>query len=399
MKTLYIECKAGVAGDMLMAALWDICEKQQQFTEKMNGLMEGLHVRLDKKLCGGIECAAAHVTIHGVSEESGGHSRQHDEHHEGEHAHHHHQHTSLGHIRDIIDGLDVSWRVKENAAKIYDMIAAAESRAHGTEAEQVHFHEVGALDAVADIVGVCYLMELIAPEHVVVSPINLGNGTVKTAHGILPVPAPATAELVRGIPSYLSDTDMELCTPTGAALVRFFGNEFAKTPDMVIEKTGYGAGTRDTGGLNCVRCFLGESSEKDRTSEAAELSANVDDMTAEQLGYACGRLMEEGALDVFFTPVYMKKNRPAYMITCLCLPEKQAKFARLMLRYTSTFGVRARRCDRYCMDGSFFQRRTKYGTICVKKGNGYGIEKEKPEFEDVARLADEHKGAPSEIIK
>ena len=124
--------------------------------------------------------------------------------------------------------------MKENAAKIYDMIAAAESRAHGTEAEQVHFHEVGALDAVADIVGVCYLVELIAPEHVVVSPINLGNGTVKTAHGILPVPAPATAELVRGIPSYLSDTDMELCTPTGAALVRFFGNEFAKTPDMVI---------------------------------------------------------------------------------------------------------------------------------------------------------------------
>ena len=289
-------------------------------------------------------------------------------------------------IENIINGLNVSDKVKADALAVYGLIAEAESRAHGKPVTDIHFHEVGTMDAVADIAGVCVLLEQIAPDRIIVSPLATGYGQVRCAHGILPVPAPATASIIEGIPTYSGDVEGELLTPTGAALLRHFAGSFGSRPVMTIEKTGYGMGRKDFAKANMLRTFIG--SEEDEGDKVIELKFNVDDMTGEETGYATGVLMENGALDVFTTPVFMKKNRPGLLFTVLVKPEDKEKFARLIFENTTTIGIRYNAMDRFRLARREEKVMTKYGEVRVKVSEGFGVTKVKPEYDDVSEAAD-----------
>jgi uncharacterized protein (TIGR00299 family) protein len=297
----------------------------------------------------------------------------------------------MGDIAAILAGLKVSQTVKEHGLAVYRLIAAAESRAHGRPVTEIHFHEVGNLDAVADIITVCLLLEELAPDRIIVSPIHVGSGFVRCAHGILPVPAPATAYILMGIPSYGGKIRGELCTPTGAALLRHFADDFGPMPEMRVNKIGYGMGKKDFEAANCVRVFLGESGEYagGPNGYAAQLQCNIDDMTGEALGFACRQLMAAGARDVFTTAAGMKKDRPGVLLTCVCDPAKANYFAALLLRYTTTFGVRKAVLSRYMLERESAVKQTSFGKVRLKTGKGYGVTKAKLEYEDVAALARE----------
>ena len=289
-------------------------------------------------------------------------------------------------MRGIIDGLALPEKVKRDAAAVYGLIAKAESEVHGTAVEQIHFHEVGTLDAVADVTGVCALMDLLKPDRVVVSPIHVGSGLVRCAHGTLPVPAPATARILEGVPTYGGEIRGELCTPTGAALLRHFADDFGGMPAMRVQRIGYGMGTRDFEWANCVRAMLGES-EDAANGDVVEIRCNLDDMTGEAIGFAMEALMDAGALDVYAVPVQMKKGRPGTMLCCLCRREEERRFAELMLRHTTSIGVRCQTLRRYTLDREAVSLQTPYGAVRGKRSAGYGVERVKPEFDDLAGIA------------
>ena len=286
--------------------------------------------------------------------------------------------------------------MRAHARAVYDAIADAEAKAHGCPAGDVHFHEVGALDAVADVAGVCYAMYLLRPEKVVVSPVHVGSGTVRCAHGIMPVPAPATANLLQGAPFYGGEVKGELCTPTGAALLVHFADSFGPMPVMLGQDVGIGIGTKQFEQANCVRVFLGESMNPGADVPAekiTELVCNIDDMTPEALAFACSRLLELGALDVYTIPGIMKKGRPGHVLTVLCAPDQEEETARNILEQTTTNGVRVRRCGKYFLKPGSRTVQTKWGEVRVKTASAFGITHEKPEYEDVAALAKEN-GVP-----
>ena len=375
MRTLYLDCGMGAAGDMLTAALLALYKDQEGFLREINTALDGRAVvsaAPDVKC--GVQGLHVSVVING------------DE--EGEELKHHHHHTSIGEIRDFLRAAPVSEKVRADALAVFDSIAAAEAAVHGKEMENIHFHEVGSIDAVADVLGVCLLVEKLAPEAVLASPVNVGGGTVKCAHGVLPVPAPATERLLRGIPYYEGEIKTELCTPTGAALLRHFVQRFADQPQMRVERTGYGTGKKDFGRLNAVRALLGETGNEGET--LVQLACNVDDMTGEELGFAMEQLFAAGALDVWTTPIGMKKSRPAVLLTCLCTEEKREALLRALFQNTATLGVRETRCLRHTLERAFSTAATPYGEIRVKTARGYGVERSKAEFEDLARLAREH---------
>ena len=384
MKTLYLECAMGAAGDMLMAALYELCEEKEKFLRDMNGLIPGVSLEAERATRQGIAGTHMRVLVSGQEE---GHGRHHDH----GHGHHHHEHRSLADIQTMIDAFPLPEAVRENAKSIYGRIAEAESRAHGVSVGEVHFHEVGALDAVADVTGVCYLMYLLAPDAVAASPVTVGSGTVRTAHGLLPVPAPATARLLEGVPIAPGDIAAELCTPTGAALLRHFSGGFGPMPAGAVLGCGYGCGTKDFPRANCLRAFLLETAETagGPNDAVTELKANIDDMTGEALGFALERLLAAGALDVSYVPAQMKKNRPGVLLTCLCRPADADRLAAEILRHTATFGVRRTDCSRYALTASWEERETPAGTVPYKVGTGYGVTRRKPEYEALARLARE----------
>ncbi len=401
MKTLYIECNMGAAGDMLMAALLELLETQEDFLHRLNHLMpEGVSVHLTPSEKCGVNGSHVHVLVHGAEEGEGahhhgtnhghdhGHTHFHDHPHSQDHAH---PHSGLSDIEAMIDAMEISETVKTDAKAVYQLIAEAESKVHGKKVEQVHFHEVGTLDAVADVVGTCLLMEEIGPQRIVVSPVHVGCGSVQCAHGQLPVPAPATALLLAGLPIYGGTVEGELCTPTGAALLKYFGDAFAVMPAMTVEKIGYGMGTKDFADRpNCVRVLLGHSEEEMQPptqEDVIELAANIDDMTGEELGFAMERLLAEGALDVYFEQIVMKKSRPAVKLVCMCQVAQQETFAAQILKYTTTIGVRASQCRRFVMDRHTEKRQSPWGEIDVKVSSGYGVTKEKVEFDQVAAIA------------
>lgn len=393
MKTLYLECAMGAAGDMLMGALYELCPEKEQFLADMNALLPGVTLEAEPVRRQGIAGTHMRVVIHG-QEEGHGHHHEHD--HEHHHHHeHHHEHHSLTDIQAMIDGFSLPEKVREKARETYALIAQAESAAHGVDVGEVHFHEVGALDAVVDVTGVCYLMHLLSPEAVHASAVTVGSGTVHTAHGLLPVPAPATARLLVGAPVTAGDIAAELCTPTGAALLRTFTGSFGPMPDGTVLGCGHGCGTKDFPRANCLRAFLLDTAgtPEGPNDRVTELKANIDDMTGEALGFAMDRLLEAGALDVSYAPVYMKKDRPGVVLTCLCRPRDADRLAREMLRHTSTFGVRRTDCSRYAMAVSSETVETAYGPILRKTGTGYGLTKSKPEYEAMAEAA-RAKGVP-----
>ncbi|MBQ4563020.1 MAG: nickel pincer cofactor biosynthesis protein LarC, partial [Lachnospiraceae bacterium] len=260
-----------------------------------------------------------------------------------------------------------------------------------------HFHEVGNMDAIADITAVCYLMDKLNVDRIIVSPIHVGSGQVRCAHGILPVPAPATALILKDVPIYGGEIRGELCTPTGAALLKHFANSFGPMPMMQTTAIGYGMGKKDFPAANCVRAMLGESAEQ--ADSVLELSCNLDDMTGEELGFAMERLFDEGALDVFTIPINMKKSRPGQMLCVLCREEKRDEITRAIFRYTTTLGIREQRMNRCTLDRTIETIDTPYGPIRKKISSGYGVERSKFEYEDLARVAKEQGIGIREILK
>ena len=471
MKTLYIECAMGAAGDMLTAALLELMPDKEAALAKLNAMgIPGVVFEAEPSAKCGITGTHMRVLIHG--EEEGavpcGHMHAQEDHHEHNHAHehhhdhvherhhehehhahtqahahaqedahwhhsdahdhhhehdaHHHAHHGMAEIRSLIAGLAVSETVKEKALAVYQSIAEAESRVHGAEVDQIHFHEVGSMDAVADVTAVCLLIELLAPEQVIVSPIHVGSGTVLCAHGRLPVPAPATALILEGMPIYGGSVQGELCTPTGAALLKTFADSFGPMPPMRVAKTGYGMGTKDFEQANCLRAMLGASfpmngigskmqtvqdaedentgsrgaAGKDTETEnpaaregrITEISCNLDDMTGEDIAFAAEHILQAGALDVFTESIYMKKGRPAVKLTVLARPEDEERLAGEIFRHTSTIGVRIHTDRRYELARRSEQRKTPLGTIEVKISEGFGVRKEKIEFASLKEIAE-----------
>lgn len=398
MKTLYLECGMGAAGDMLTAALLELTEDRQSFLKRINHLgLPGVKVDAETSVKCGITGTHMKVTVNGEEEESrDAHSSPHEhahehshgqdhEHHSDDPAHGHHHHASPADVEELINGLNVSDQVKADAKAVYALIAEAESQVHGHPVSEIHFHEVGTLDAVTDVISVCLLMEDIGAEEVVVSPVHVGSGHVHCMHGILPVPAPATALILKDVPTYGGHIQGELCTPTGAALLKHFASRFGDRPIMRTKAIGYGMGKKDFEQANCVRAFLGES-ERQR-EQITKLECNLDDMTGEDIGFATEQLFQAGAKEVFTQAVGMKKNRPGILLTVLCLTEDADRLAEEMMKHTSTLGIRRQEMSRYVLQRSVETLSISYGEVRMKQASGMGVKRSKPEFEDVAALA------------
>ena len=378
MRTLYIDCGMGAAGDMLTAALIELLPDPDAFLAELNALgIPGVSFTREKTVKCGIMGTHVNVLVHGREESDHGHPVSH------EHVHH----ADLPGIRQIVTTLPLPAGVRDNALTVYDRIADAEARVHGVPVSDVHFHEVGAMDAVADVTAVCLLIDRLRPEEIVVSPVHVGSGHVRCAHGILPVPAPAAAELLKGVPIYGGSVEGELCTPTGAALLTHFASRFGDMPVMEVSAIGCGMGKKDFDIANCLRVFLGDT--RDSGDTICVLSCSVDDMTAEEIGFAMERLFEAGAREVLTIPVGMKKSRPGTLIQVFCDREDQEKMARLIFLHTTTIGIRKSQTERLILDRKTEVRRTPFGDVRIKHVSGYGVSREKSEYEDLARIARE----------
>ncbi len=430
MKTIYLECSMGAAGDMITAALYELLEDKEGFLAKLNHAMpEGVTFEPESTTKCGILGTHMNVSVHGDSEDrvmdewAGHHEHEvhshehehehdndhehdhdhehehhHDHEHEHEHDHHHdhdhdhehhhgHHHAGMNDIEKIIDSLKASDKVKDHVRKVYDILASAESSVHGVPVSEIHFHEVGTMDAVADVTAVCMLMEELGAERVVVSPVHVGSGHVHCAHGILPVPAPATAAILKGVPFYTGDIQGELCTPTGAALLKYFADSFASMPVMTVDRIGYGMGRKDFPKANCVRAFLGNTAEA--MDEIVELSCNIDDMTPERIAFATERFFEAGALEAYTIPIGMKKSRPGILLCVICRREKEEEMVSLIFKHTTTLGLRENISRRFTLKREIVSKDTEYGTVRIKRSEGFGVVREKLEYEDLARIAKE----------
>lgn len=442
MKLLYLDCGMGAAGDMLGAALAELLpdDTRDAFASELNAAgIPGVHVSLDPSVKCGITGTHLTVTVNGTEEKEGGHSHSHDHsHHDHQHDHshdhshshdhhhdhshehshsrdHHHDHShrSLHDIHHIIDDLKLPEAVRTDILAVYRLIAEAESKAHDKPVSEIHFHEVGTMDAIADIASVCLLLHKLAPDQIIASPIHVGSGQVKCAHGILPVPAPATAYILKDIPIYSGSIQGELCTPTGAALLKHFVTRFDQMPLMTPASTGYGMGTKDFPAANCVRAILGESFAENQPETICELSCNVDDMTGEDIAFAIETFLQNGALDAFTVPCTMKKGRPGVLVTVLCKDPDQKQMTKLILQHTTTLGVRSAIKKRWALSRtesetvipddvlanvtapdmpaeSKAQELKATGNDCTirsKTSTGFGITRNKYEHDDLEKIA------------
>ena len=441
MSLLYIECNAGIAGDMLCGALLDLLPKDKaaKAVRLMNELpLPDVHVEVERAETCGVTGAHVHVLVRGEEEHSHDHHGEHGHHHhgEGDHGHHaehdheyahhadhhhahghehhhgHHEHRSYMNVAETIDAFTaLPEAVRRNAQAVYRLIAEAEATVHGTTMEDIHFHEVGTLDAIADVTFACLLMDMIAPEHIMASPVRTGYGEVRCAHGVLPVPAPATALLLEGIPNYAGEIEGEFCTPTGAALLKHFATSFGQRPVMSTMATGYGIGTKQFPIANCVRTFLGESTgtaSGASTTEAlasdegiVEACCNIDDMTAEDIAFACEQLMDAGALDVFTIPIGMKKGRPGTLVCALCEAAAVTTMEDVLFRHTTTLGVRHRFWERTTLQREIIEVDTPLGPVRQKIARDAGgtIIRRKWEHDDLVRLARKHDLSIDEVRK
>ena len=445
MRVLYLDCGMGAAGDMLTAALLELLPDSDGFVEKLNHLgIPEVEFQREKAVKCGISGTHISVKVQGVEEDedmhehvhrhphnhehghdyidAGSHTHdqdhsyahasanEHDHTHDQEHSHNHdcsdshshdatvthHHHSSMHDIEHIVSNLQLLQKVREDVLAVYELIAEAESHAHGVPVTDIHFHEVGTMDAIADVTAVCLLMDQLSPDEVVVSPVHVGSGQVKCAHGILPVPAPATAYILQDVPIYGGEIRGELCTPTGAALLKHFATRFGSMPVMQTKAIGYGMGKKDFPRANCVRAMLGET--EDKTDQVLELSCNVDDMTAEAVSFAMERLFEGGAYEVYTVPIGMKKSRPGTLIRVMCGEEDKERLLQLIFQHTTTIGVRETVTRRYILDRHLETVHTPYGEVRRKSSSGYGVSRYKYEYEDLARIARE-KGLSLEEVR
>lgn len=367
MRELFIDASRGLAGDMLCASLLGLFNEPEDMAAQLNALrVPGVTYRLEE--ASRYSISGFHLAVDYLGREEDGTDA--------------HTHRGLGDIRQIVCGLSMPDRLKTQVMEIYGLIAEAEAKVHGRPVQLVHFHELGAMDAVADIAAACLLIDALAPERITVSPVCTGFGSVQTAHGLLPVPAPATAQLLKNVPCLAGQIEGELCTPTGAALVKYFTDGFSRMPLMTVRAEGYGLGRRDFGSLSCVRAILGE-----REEHMIELCCNVDDMSPEAVGFALDELLRAGAPDAWYEPIGMKKNRPGLLLCCLCSEEQRDEMLRLLFRHTSTIGIRETLCRRYVLKRQRVLVDTAYGPVGLKISDGYGVERRKAEFDDLARIA------------
>lgn len=362
MKICYLDAFSGISGDMTVGALIDAGADSAALLRTLESLGTGAKFQVEKTTRRGISASKFQV----LAGESKGHRH-------------------LKQILGLIDKSDASDRVKQNAAAVFQRLGEAEAKVHGIEIAKVHFHEVGAVDSIADIVGACAGFHLLSIDAVYSAPLNVGSGTVNTEHGVLPVPAPATAELLRDKPIYSRGPAVELTTPTGAAIATTLAVEFGALPPMRITATGYGAGDKDfKEHANVLRVLVGETNEARESTTVAVLEANIDDCSPQVLGYAMDRLLEAGALDVTLESVLMKKNRAGTLVRVIAKPEDREKLAQLIFRETSTLGLRIYSAERRVQAREFVEIDTPHGKVRMKiAGDGWFA----PEYEDCRKLA------------
>lgn len=411
MRIGYLECFAGISGDMLLGALVEAGVSRSLLEEAAGALNIGASLRFSSVDRSGItatkvdvlDAASGEIAEHKHShdhEHPHAHDHDHGHSHKHDHDHQEHQHVhgrSWKQIRELIEHAPLASNARALALRAFELLAQAEAKIHGVAVETVHFHEVGAVDTITDIVcgavGLCSL----GVDAWYASAVNVGGGFVQCAHGLFPVPAPATAELLKGVPIYSAGVQKELTTPTGAALLRALGCRFADVPVMAAEVIGYGAGTRNPKDFpNVLRLSIGDAvgDNKPVGERVAVLECAVDDATPQLVAHAMERVLEEGALDVMCCPVVMKKGRTGSLLTVLCRPERREVFESLLLRETTTLGIRVREEDRVILQRRFVEVETAFGVIRVKIGSRDGDDLNwMPEYEDCARAAREH-GVP-----
>lgn len=381
MRIAYFDCMSGISGNMTLGALLACGVELDTLQHGLEQLhLEGwkLHVELVRRK--GIQATFVDVDMHAH------HHHDHTEHHQ----HHHQPHRGLGDILQLIQASELSERVKQTASAIFTRLGEVEAAVHGTTPDKVHFHEVGAVDAIVDIVGTAIGLEALQIDRVLASPLPLGRGWVTCAHGTFPVPAPATAMLVQGVPIVETDIEAELVTPTGAAIITTLAERFGPLPTMTVRKVGFGAGSHDLPRPNVLRVFLGEETASATPAEIVGLETNLDDLPGEITGYLMDRLLAAGALDVFFTPIQMKKNRPGVLVRVLCAPQDEATCTDILFRETTTLGIRRLPFTRTVLPRETRTVDTPYGPVRVKVSRWQDTERTEPEYDDCRKLAEEH---------
>lgn len=395
-KIAYFDCFAGAGGDMIVAALLDAGAPFDELHKRLAGM--GLHVGLsvEKVNRGGIWGSKFNV---GAEE----HSHHHDESHGGVSGGHHDDghHRGLSQILAMIEGAGLSAVTTDRAKRIFTRLGQAEAKVHNMPLEQVHFHEVGAADSIMDIVGACVALELLGVNEIRCSSIPVGSGTVAMAHGIFPIPAPATAELLKGVPIAASSVADELTTPTAAAILSTLCAGFGPLPSMVVKSVGYGAGTRSQEGYpNLLRIFVGEPAQDDSADSVVELSANIDDCSGEIIGATIEKLISSGCLDAWASPIVMKKSRPAWMLCALCLPQDVGAVEHIMFSETTTFGIRRNNLQRTKLQRRHETVETSFGPIRIKVGQrGEQVLTASPEFGDCRQAAASHNASLRQVIQ
>jgi uncharacterized protein (TIGR00299 family) protein len=373
MRICYLDAFSGISGDMTVGALVDAGAPCDALISSLESLDTGARYAVEKTTRRGITASKFRVHLDGAPQ----------------------KHRHLSHILRLIEAAPLAAGVKSNAAAIFERLGQAEAQVHGVPVEKVHFHEVGAADSIADIVGACVALDLLGVDQVHVSAINVGSGTVLTEHGVLPVPAPATAALLAGIPVYARGPEMELTTPTGAAIASTLGKSFGPLPAMRISSIGHGAGDRDfREQANVLRVLVGEQTTAPESTVVSVIEANIDDSSPQVLGYTLDRLMEAGALDVSLSPLQMKKNRPGSLLRVIARPEDQERLAQMIFAETSTLGLRIHTAERRVEERRTVEVETPWGKVRGKiSGHGSAQEMFAPEYDDCRALAERH-GAP-----
>ncbi len=400
MKVLYFDCFSGISGDMTLGALLDLGVDEQLLRKELNKLkLAGYKLAIGKSIKNGITGMDVNVIL--TNDEKNHHD--HSDNHNHEHGHtthnsgHNHSHSHAHHARNLkdietlIDVSGISQGVKDFSKKVFREIAAAEAKVHDKDIYEVHFHEVGAVDSIVDIVGTAICLDLLGVDRVYASKLHDGHGFIKCQHGTIPVPVPAVMEMLSGsgIPLIQTDINTELVTPTGMGIIKCLSSGFGSIPQMSVDKVGYGMGKRETGGFNALRLIMGtlDETHKHTHGEIVLLETNIDDMNGEALGYTMERLFENGALDVFYAPIYMKKNRPAVMLTVVTRIQDEEKLVDTILRETTTLGIRRSSVKRYCMHREIIKVATEFGDVRVKVASRNGFTKYAPEYEDCKNIA------------
>jgi uncharacterized protein (TIGR00299 family) protein len=379
-RVLYFDCFSGAAGDMILGALIDAGLPLGELKRALGSLgVDGWDISADRVVKAGI--TATKFKVH-------------------EHRHKHHHHHSVAEIKESIDRSALSDAGRARAKALFDRLAEAEAAVHSMPVEKVHLHEVGELDSIIDIVGAVFALEWFAADRIVVSPINVGSGVVKTAHGVYPVPAPATVRLLGDAPVYGRDVNAELLTPTGALVLTDYAAEFGPMPAMRVERTGYGAGDRDFDDApNVLRVVVGDGVDRSSTTRVSVIECEIDDMNPQIFGVLMDKLYAAGALDVFYASVQMKKNRPGTLVTIISKPEDREALIDLMFRETTTIGVRFAEIERECLERETVEVNTPLGSIRFKVARRNGrVLNAQPEFEDIARIAGE-RGLPVKEVQ